>query len=124
MKNFFSITFLTLITALMPKSVFAQNNAIENARKRLQNAAGSSGIGTGAEPGEIVGSIINAAVSILGVIAVILIVYAGGMWLTAAGNDEKVNTAKKIIRTTVIGILIVGLAYGITTFIISTVISA
>lgn len=72
----------------------------------------------------IIGRGINSVLGIMGVIAVVLIVYAGGLWLTAAGSDEKVKQAKKIIRTTVVGLLILGFAYGITTFIIALAVGA
>jgi hypothetical protein len=37
--------------------------------------------------------------------------------MTAAGNQEQINKAKKIITAAVIGIIIVGAAYAITAFI-------
>lgn len=67
----------------------------------------------------IISGVIRTVVQILGVISVILIVYAGGMWLTAAGNETKVTTAKKILVSTLLGVIIVGLAYSITFFVIA-----
>lgn len=97
--------------------IYKLAQAIGDAQNRLQGAAPTEIQST--SPFELINSFINTAIGILGVIAVLLIVYAGGLWLTAAGNDDKVGQAKKIIRTTVFGIIIVGLAYAITAFVLN-----
>lgn len=52
-----------------------------------------------------------------GVIAVILIIYAGFMYVTSAGDAGKVTKAKNIIAASIIGIIIIILAYAITAFV-------
>lgn len=64
-----------------------------------------------------VGTIVGIALSFVGVLFLILIIYAGIMWMTAAGNDQQVAKAKEIIIAAVIGLVIVLSAYGITMFI-------
>jgi hypothetical protein len=54
----------------------------------------------------------------LTLIVVILIIWAGFSILTAAGDDEKVKTAKKIIFRAVLGLLVIFFAWAITSFII------
>jgi len=61
---------------------------------------------------------IQYILAFLGVVAVVIILYAGFMWMTAAGNDEKVGKAKKTLISGVIGLVIVLLAYAIATFVI------
>lgn len=94
-------------------------SAFECATQRLRSFASGSGVKVDQGPEAIVGQVINTAVGILGVVAVGLIVYAGGLWITAAGDDGKVETAKGIIKNTVIGMVVLGLAYAITIFIVS-----
>lgn len=104
---------------------FVSAGVLEDAASQATKAAESADLDI-KESGDINSIIqrgINSVLGVLGVAAVILIVYAGGLWLTAAGSDEKVKQAKKIIRTTVVGLLILGFAYGITTFVISLVVS-
>lgn len=72
----------------------------------------------------VITNIINIILGLLGTIAVILIVYAGGNWLLAAGSEEKIRQSKAIIRSTVIGIVIAGFAYAISTFIINTILGS
>ncbi|MBI5037756.1 MAG: Ig-like domain-containing protein [Candidatus Kerfeldbacteria bacterium] len=63
-------------------------------------------------------NIVQWALGFLGLIAVIFIMYGGFVWMTAAGNQEKVEKAKKIITRAVIGLVIVLLAWAIVTFIV------
>ncbi len=63
-------------------------------------------------------SIVQWALGFLGLVAVIMILYGGFVWMTAAGNQDKVAKAKKIITRAVIGLVIVLLAWAIVTFII------
>ncbi len=65
-------------------------------------------------------NIIQWALGFLGLIAVILILYGGFIWMTAGGNEDKVATAKKIITAAVIGLIIILLAWAIVTFVVGT----
>lgn len=49
----------------------------------------------------------------LGLIAVIMIIYGGITYVTAAGNQEKIESAKKIILYAVIGIVIVLISFAL-----------
>jgi len=64
-----------------------------------------------------IGSIIGIALSFIGVIFLILMIYAGISWMTASGNQEKVTKAKDLIINAIIGLIIVLAAYAITSFI-------
>jgi hypothetical protein len=75
---------------------------------------------TGLSGGDLrltVASIINVALGVLGAVAVSLIVYAGFLWMTAAGNDEQVDKAKSVMSAAVIGLAIIMSAYVITQFV-------
>ncbi len=65
----------------------------------------------------IIGRIIGSALGLLGAIFVILVIYAGFIWMTAQGSDEKIKQAKKILSGAVIGIVLTFSAYAITTFV-------
>lgn len=64
-----------------------------------------------------VGSIIGLVLSFVGVIFLILMIFAGLTWMTASGNQEKVNKSKDLMINAVIGLVIVMAAYAITAFI-------
>jgi cbb3-type cytochrome oxidase subunit 3 len=65
----------------------------------------------------IIGTIVGAALSFLGVVFFILIIYGGYMWMFSMGNEQTAGKAKDIIIAAVIGLVIVLMAYAITTFI-------
>lgn len=65
-----------------------------------------------------IGIVINIALSVIGVLFTILMVYAGYTWMVARGDETKVDKAKKIITASIIGLIITLAAYSITNFVI------
>lgn len=63
------------------------------------------------------GVIIGILLSFMGVIFLGLIIYAGMMWMTAQGNEQKVTQAKDMIANAIIGLIVVLGAYALTAFI-------
>lgn len=68
-----------------------------------------------------VGSIISAILGFVGVILLVIMVYAGFLWLTAGGNDDQVGHAKQLIKNGVIGMAITLSAFVITQFVVNAV---
>lgn len=66
----------------------------------------------------VIGRIIGVFLSILGIVFLILVIYAGFLWMTAAGDSAKVEKARKILVQAVIGLIITLSAYAITSFVI------
>lgn len=69
------------------------------------------------DPREIVATIIKYALTVLGIILVIIIIYGGWLYMTSAGQQEKVDQAKKVLVNAVIGLVIILLSYAIVIFI-------
>jgi len=69
-----------------------------------------------------VGNIIYGTLGLLGVIFLVLTVYAGFLWLTAGGNEENVAKAQKYLKNGIIGIAIVLAAFSITAFVLRVLI--
>lgn len=72
-------------------------------------------------PGALIGNIVKTLMGIVGVVAVLMIVWGGIMYMTSAGNDEKIGTAKKIITGAIIGLAISILAYTLVDFVIKAI---
>lgn len=68
---------------------------------------------------ETIGKYIRVALSMVGTIFLVLTVYAGFLWMTAAGNDEQVTKATDIIKMATIGLTIALASFSITYFVIS-----
>jgi hypothetical protein len=66
-------------------------------------------------------SLIKLLMTFLGIIAVVIILYGGFLWMTAAGNEDKVDQAKKLIVAAVIGLIVILSAYLIINFVVTNV---
>ena len=56
---------------------------------------------------EFAAAIINIVISFLGILAVVLFMYAGLKWMFSMGDDEKIASAKKAVIQTIIGLIII-----------------
>ena len=87
---------------------------LQNITSGLEYAGGEQGMGintaTLGDPGAIqlsIGVFINIVISLVGIIAVFFLVYAGWLWITAQGNEEQITKAKKITKNCIIAIIVV-----------------
>lgn len=67
----------------------------------------------------VVGTAINTALTLVGLIFLVLMVYAGYLWMTARGEEGQVEKAQKIITAAIIGLVVVMSAAGITKLVTS-----
>ena len=68
----------------------------------------------------IIGNIIKVALSFVGVIFMVLVVYGGFLWMTAGGAEPKIEKAKSILTSAVVGLVIISADYAITQFVLVT----
>mgnify|MGYP007060687272 CR=1 FL=1 len=61
----------------------------------------------------IIVKVINYFLGFLGLVAVIMIIYGGFTYVTAAGKQEAVDSAKKTILYAIVGIVIILLSFAI-----------
>ena len=113
-----------LVTALIFTSfLFALTIAPVWALETGLNYGTFTGLGT-KDIREGVMAIVNVLLGFLGIVAIIIILYGGFVWLTSAGNEENVGRAKKIITAGIIGLIIIFVSYAIATFVINQLILA
>ena len=87
-----------------------------------QGAGSASTLRLGEESTDIrvqINRVINIFLSFLAIIGVTLIIYAGIMWETAGGNDEQVGKARKTMIAAAIGLIIIGVAWTIISFVLN-----
>lgn len=65
-------------------------------------------------------NIVQIVLGFIGIIFIVLLIYAGWLWMTSGGSADKIDRAKKIIISSVIGLLLTLSAYAISIFIISS----
>lgn len=119
-KKIFSIV-LTSAILIIPISVLAAWSGDTG----LGASASQAGLDT--TPGQlpiIIGTVIKAALGLVGVIFLVLMVYAGYIWMIARGDESKTSKAKDTITAAIIGIIIVVGAYALTNFVVTAMTSA
>jgi len=82
--------------------------------------AANIGLGT-QEIRTVAANVINVLLGILGILALIIVLYGGFRWMTAAGNEENIAAAKKTIGAGLVGLIIIFFAYAIVLFVFNVV---
>jgi hypothetical protein len=124
-----AVFFAALLCALQlfvgfPDAAIATNCAFNNPNDPLGvDCVGGTGLNN-EDPRIIIGRIIQVALGLIGIIVVVLIIWAGFRWMTAAGREGEIEEAKKTLGAAVIGLVIILMAYSITTFVIGELFNA
>ena len=104
---------------LMQGQVDYNNSAVNKQTAAFTGPQGAD-FGRVKDPREAVMSMIQSFLVLLGTLFMVYTVYAGYLILTSAGNEERVEKGKHILRNTTIGLFIILSAYG-TTWIVKRV---
>ena len=132
MKNIYhKLTAAGSVVLLAPFTAFAAGTStgggLGGATSSLQNVGAginkSGGTVTSDLP-TLIGTLINTLLGVLGIIFVVLTVYAGFLWMTAQGSEENVKKAKGMLTQAIIGLVIIVAAYAISTFVINAITTA
>ncbi len=115
MKKRFSIFVAGVLQMMWAIPIHAQG--LKNSGGNLNKIGKAAGVNTEQDVGSMVGGIISAALSLVGVIFLALMVYAGFLWMTASGEADQITKAKNIIVSSLIGLGVVLSAYAITAFV-------
>lgn len=82
--------------------------------QELKDAAGCS---TTSTVGGVANTIINIVLSLVGVIAVGVMIYGGVLYMTSAGDAGKARRARDVILYGLVGLIVALLAFAIVTFV-------
>jgi len=74
-----------------------------------------------ADPRDVIKRIINVVMGFLGMIAVLIILFAGFRWMTAGGNKENMEKAQQLLVNGIIGLVIVFSAWTVAWFAVNTI---
>lgn len=117
-KNF-AICFLLLILAgaflIFTNTVFAQT--AQETRFGMDYAE-KLGLANN-DPRIVIVKLVRIALGFIGIIAIIFVLYAGFLWMTSAGNEQKIAQAKKTLVNAIIGLIIILSSFLIVSFIIN-----
>lgn len=118
--SFFKKIFLLLavVGAVVPSFALAQYG-LEGASQGTGLIKAGQTLDASTEVPNLIGTIVGVALSFVGAIFFLLILYAGFLWMTSFGSSEKADKAKGILEHAAIGLLIVLSAYAISRFVFS-----
>jgi hypothetical protein len=89
------------------------------AQLTIEDFSSTLGLGT-ADLKQSAINILQFVLTLMGLIAVTVIIYGGIVWMTAAGNEQRVDKAKKIITSAAIGLIVIILSWAIVIFVVGT----
>lgn len=114
------IILVLVFILILPYFVFADDPDTDTILGKLELVAGGGGYNPETNEfsfAEILGLVVSGFLSLLGVIFIGEIIYAGYNWMTAKGEEEKVERARETIRRAVIGLVVIVAAYAINYFV-------
>ncbi len=97
------------------QTTFAQSLDVQTSATEVAQTAGFSQTSFI----DILGTLINIVLSLLGVVFLFLVLYAGWLWMNAQGDPKQIEKARGILINGVVGLVILLSAYAITTFVIN-----
>lgn len=110
--------------ALLPYQVLAQApSPFTKGTEQIGQIADKAGVNKSQELPVIIGNIVNVALGFLGTIFLVLMLYAGFLWMTAQGDEGKVKKAREMITQAIIGIIIIAAAFAISNFVLKSLVT-
>lgn len=91
---------------------------------KLNEVAGQANLATTTTLPVLIGNLVRTFIGLLGIVFLLLMIYAGYLWLTAQGDEDKVKHSKDLLKNAVIGLVIITAAYAIASFVINAVVGA
>ncbi len=124
-KKIFSIILISSVLFTFSSVIVQAQSAGSVIQQGIGDTANVAQLsGSSRDLSTFIGSVVKNLLGFLGTIFFVLILYAGFMWMTAAGNDERITKAKKILSNSVIGLAVVVFAYAIVGFVLNAFIQA
>ncbi len=106
-KSFFSIVFFFSLLLV------AGNNAL---------AIGiDNPLGNVSDVPTLIGRVINYVLGIVGSLALVMFIYGGIVWMTAAGNEKSIEKGKSILMWAALGLAVIFLSYALTRFVLQVI---
>lgn len=110
--------FLFPVSALLAQNFFEDSSGLKVTAEKTGHTkqkvfSGGDSLDTG------IGQIIQIVLSLVGIAFMIFLFYGGILWMTAAGSEKRIEQAKNIMSQSIIGLIIVLMAYAISYFIVS-----
>lgn len=99
-------------------------NPFGTATNQITDVGNAAGINSGStNVYQIAGNLINVVLGFLGIILLGYFLYAGFLWMTSGGSDDKAEEARTMIKNAVIGLIIIVSAFAISNFVLGSLVN-
>lgn len=112
----FILSLLLFITSFVPNNYILAGSEVA---KGLKTTGGEANVTTNVNLYGYLALIIQTILGAIGIVILILIVYAGVLYLTASGNSEKIKKANGILFSAVLGLIVIFGAYSISAYVVN-----
>ncbi len=124
-KKLFWMVGIAIVGCVFVLSMVDTVHAIDLGGNMAKTAADKAGFDaantTDTTFAETLGTVVQAVLSLVGIIFLSLMIYAGALWMTARGDTDQVEKSKRLITQSLVGLIIVVGAYSITAFVVPAV---
>jgi len=117
MKKIITLSILLFILSFSVKPLVSKAAGFGDVTSKFKSFGSGVGAQTYSTPESLISILIGIALTMVGLIFFVLMIYAGYLWFTARGEDEPIQKAQKIIKSTIIGFVVIASAYAITLFV-------
>lgn len=115
------ITFILIVaTLLLSTGVVYATSAQDAALAGLKTTNTQAEMSEG-DPSQTIGGAISILLGILSLIFLIITIYAGVMWMTASGNVDSVEKARRMLIEGAIGFVLTLSAYAFTAYVVGQI---
>jgi hypothetical protein len=121
------LSLTTMLALAFAVTAPLQASAVETGPITVDSLGISYGGETGLSSTDVrttIARVIRVVMSLLGIVAVVIVLIGGFKWMTAGGNDDQVGEAKKWIFSGVIGLVIILSAYALASFVLNQLVNA
>lgn len=105
-KLFFSLAFFSIVFLALGNNAMAVG---------LDNPLKVNDVPT------LIGNVINYVLGIVGSLALVMFIYGGIVWMTAAGNEKSIDKGKNILMWAALGLAVIFLSYALTRFVLQVI---
>jgi len=116
LKSSFRGMFKSLLTFVFIFSFFLLSYNLALASVSLDNPLGDT-----KDIPSLIGNVISAVLGIVGSLALVMFIYGGVIWMTAAGNEQSVTKGRNILMWAALGLVVIFSSYALTRFVIQAI---
>lgn len=112
------LTVLMVACVPLAGALLPSQDAYADAKSQVQSGLSNvSGASTGADLPGIASKVVNVMLFIVGILAVIMIIFSGIRYITAHGDKGQVESAKNTLIYSIVGLVVAIIAYAIVSWV-------